>query len=68
MVSIGVLPLLKNKPYMLERLMRDAGLQPVRGKHLHLVSNTAINPRVVKQPLRAPISYRGPFNGGGNAA
>lgn len=67
MVSIGVVPLLANKPYMLERLIRDAGLQKVQGNHLHLVSASAASPKVIKQPTRPPITFRN-WNGGGDAA
>jgi hypothetical protein len=67
MISIGVVPLLANKPFMLERLLRDAGLQKVQGDHLHLVSASAKNPKVVK-PARKTITYRTNWNGGGDAA
>ena len=68
MVSIGVVPLLANKPYMLARLIRDAGLQKVQGNHLHLVSASAASPKVIKPTMRPPITYRTNWGGGDDAA
>lgn len=68
MVSIGVVPALVNRPYMLERLIRDAGLQKVQGTHLHLVSASAASPKVIKPAKRAPITYRTNWGGGDDAA
>lgn len=62
MATIGILPALKNKPYMLERLARDTGLVKVTGRHTHLVSPG----QTIK---RKPAPYTPcPFNGGGEAA
>lgn len=63
MATIGILPSLVNKPYMLERLARDTGLVQVSGRHTHLVKP---GQKVKAKP--ATIRTFGPYNGGGAAA
>lgn len=69
MNSLGVLPALQARPYMLERLVRDHGLQRVQGKYLHLVSKDIASPRC-KTPIRHIPKSTPPGNypTGGDAA
>lgn len=60
MISIGILPSLQAKPFMLNRLMREHSLQRVKGKHVHLVSDSMVNPKAVtphKEIVRRTCSW-----------
>jgi hypothetical protein len=67
MGTIGIHPVLAQKPYMLERMQRDFNLVRVEGKYVHLV-NVFLRKPGIKKASSKPVHSFTPTTGGGNAA